>query len=648
MRIGVDYYPEHWDRSLWEQDADRMQSLGVRLVRLAEFAWSRIEPEDGVFDFAWLDEAVTLFAERQIGVVLCTPTSCPPRWFYEKYPDAVMTETDGTPTRLGIRGHRCINHEAVRRYSERIIIRMAEHYAGHPALAAWQIDNELEAYFCCCGNCAEKFRRWLQRRYSSLEQLNRSWGTAVWSGEYSSWLQVQPPLGHYASAWMNPAYMLDFSRFCSDNVIEFCSWQADLLRKHCPGIPVTTNVWFSGHMPDFYREFADLDFISYDNYPTTRLPDDPETCYSHAFHLDLMRGVKRAPFWIMEQLSGSPGCWAPMSRMPAPGMIRGYALQAFAHGADTVSFFRWRTANIGAEMHWHGLIDHSNVPGRRLREFAALCEDARGLEPLQGSEIHSDVAILFSFDNEYAFKIQPQTEGYYYFEQLQRLHRAFMALGLNVDILPECADLSGYRIVCAPEMYVTNPEAVASLQAFAEKGGTVLLTTRSGVKDTNNNAVMAPLPAAYRTMAGACVAEYTALAGDTVRIRWLDGETAQGKQWCDILEPEGAAALAYYDSDYFSGKAAVTCNAFGGGQVYYIGCVGEQKLYDRIALRAVTDAGIPNIPDLPPRVEVTTRTGRNGRVRFIFNNADRAQHVRIGGDEWEMQPFEMKIAECPD
>ena len=195
-------------------------------------------------------------------------------------------------------------------------------------------------------------------------------------------------------------------------------------------------------------------------------------------------------------------------------------------------------------------------------------------------------------------------------------------------------------------MYITDPKTVASLQAFAHAGGTVLLTTRSGAKDANNNAVMTSLPAAYRKMAGVCVSEYTALAGDTVRIRWTDGETMQGKQWCDILEPEGAAVLACYDSDYFSGKAAVTCNAFGSGQVYYIGCVGEQKLYDRLALKTVTDAGISFIPDLPPRTEVTTRTGKNGRFRFVFNNSDRIQHVRIGEEEWDLDPFEMKTVKC--
>ena len=643
MKIGVDYYPEHWDKSLWAADADLMQKTGVKLVRLAEFAWCRLEPQEGTFTFDWLDEAVAMFASRGIDVVLCTPTSCPPLWLYEKHPDCVMVEKDGVPTRTGIRGHRCINHEAVRFYCRRIIEEMTFHYADNKAVVAWQIDNELEAYFCFCEKCNAKFREWLKRKYSTLEALNEAYGNVVWSGEYSSWEQIQPPYGHYPDAWLNPAFMLDYSRFASDNVIEFANWQADIIRRSCPGLPVTTNVWFCGHMPDFYKEFDNLDFISYDNYPTTRIPDNPEECYTHAFHLDMMRGVKRAPFWVMEQLSGGMGCWAPMARMPEPGMIKGYGLQAFAHGADAVVFFRWRTANIGAEMHWHGLIDHSNVPGRRFAEFADLCKAAEKLHVVQGAENRSDVAILFSFDSEYAFKIQPQTNGYYYLEQLQRLHGAFTSLGMNVDIIDQHESIEGYRIVCAPEMYVTDKAVVKRLHDFAAQGGTVILTTRSGVKDEHNNAIMAQLPTVYRDMVGAYATEYDPIGYDSVPVTFADGTIVVGKQWCDVLETEGAQILARYDGEFFRGKAAVTRNNYGNGSVYYIGTVGNQALYNKVVRLAVEEADVAFIPDLPPWVEITTRTGNTGTPRFVFNNSGREQTVSLDGELLTLAPFEMHI-----
>ena len=643
MFVGVDYYPEHWDRSIWANDADLMQKTGVKLVRLAEFAWCRMEPREGEFDFAWLDEAISLFEERGIKVMLCTPTSCPPLWMYEKHPDAVMTERDGSPTRLGIRSHRCINHPDGLFYMKRIIEKMTKHYADNKTVVAWQIDNELEAYFCCCDNCTAKFRRWLQEKYGTLEALNRAYGNVVWSGEYSSWTQIQPPLGSYPDAWRNPAFMLDFSRFASDNVIDFSNMQAEIIRRNCPGLPVSTNVWFCGHMPDFYKECKELDYISYDNYPASHLPEDPEECYSHAFHLDMMRGVKRKPFWIVEQLSGGMGCWAPMARTPEPGMIKGYALQAFAHGADLVMQFRWRTANIGAEMHWHGLLDHSNVPGRRFFEFSDLCETAKTLEDLRGSDVRADVAILMSFDNEYAFKLQSQTRGYYYFEQLQRIHAAFTACGLNVDIISEQEDFSGYRIVAAPEMYVTDPAVAERLHAYAEKGGTVILTTRSGVKDLNNNAIMAQLPTVYSDMAGVRAVEYDPIGEDHVELAFTDGTKVMAKQWCDVLETDTAQVLAVYNGEYFKGTPAVTRNAYGDGEVYYIATVGTQALYDHLIRSVLDREGIEYIPDLPPRVEITTRTGSDRTVRFVFNNDDKEKTFTLFGEPCTLKPFEMKI-----
>ena len=645
MKNGVVYYPEHWDRELWEKDADLMKETGVKIVRLAEFAWCRMEPEDGVFDFTWLDEAVKIFADRDIEVVLCTPTSCPPLWLYEKHPETIMVGEDGHTIATGIRGHRCVGNPTMLAYTRRIVEEMARHYAGNPAITAWQIDNELEAYFCFCEHCNEQFRQWLREKYGTLEAVNKAYGNIVWSGEYSAWSQIQPPYGDKPHAWLNSAMMLDYCRFASDKVIAYSNLQKDILRKYFPDTPITTNTWFCEHMPDFYQMFEELDFLSYDNYPTTKIPKDSEELYTHAFHLDLMRGVKRKPFWIMEQLSGAMGCWMPMQRMPEPGMIKGYALQAFAHGADTVLQFRWRTANIGAEMHWHGLIDHSNVPGRRFAEFADLCKTGQQLSFAEGMDIKSDVAILFSFENEYAFKLQPQTADYYYLEQLQRMHLSLTKLGLNVDIIGQHEDLSGYRVVIAPEMYVKNDKTVENLHAFARQGGTVILTTRSGVKDENNNAVMAQLPTAYADMAGVHVEEYDPIGSDTVQVAFGDGTVHQGKQWCDILCSDGAEVIARYGSEFFAGAPAITRNAYGKGRVWYIGTVGTQTLYDQLLACVAGQEALPVIPGLPERVEVTTRTGSGRKVYFLFNNDDQAKEFTFAGENMQLAPFEMKVVE---
>lgn len=643
MRIGVDYYPEHWDEALWEKDAYLMHKTGVSIVRMAEFAWSRMEPQEGEFDFDWLDRAIDMFARRGIDVVLCTPTSCPPLWLYEKYPDAVQTGKDGNKIATGIRGHRCYNNPDLLRYADRIIELMVKRYAGNKAVVAWQIDNELEPNFCFCPTCTEEYRNWLRAKHGTLSQLNHSYGNNVWSGEYSSWEQVNPPFGSYPQAWLNPAYMLDFYRYASDNMIKFISRQAEIIRRNKPDAHITTNVWFCENMPDFHSEFKNLDFVSYDNYPTTQIPENPDELYSHAFHLDLMRGIKRSGFWIMEQLSGGLGCWAPMSKTPAPGMIEGYSLQALAHGADTILHFRWRTAISGAEMHWHGLIDHSNVPGRRFEEFARLCKRVKKLDFIDGTEIKSDVAILYSAENEWAFKIQPQTYGMSYMEQLRLFHNAFTKLGVNADIISERDTFDKYKMIVAPTMYVTDTSVADRLKAFTENGGTVILTDRSGVKDVNNNCIMDVLPTVYRDLIGAYVDEYDPIGGGHNRIHFDNGEECSCTHWCDILVPETAETIARYTDDHYSGKPAVTINKYGSGKAYYIGTVCEKTFYNSFIKSILVDMGISYYDDLPDGVEITTRSGESSEVRFVFNNTNKQQNLILEGKQLVLEPFEMII-----
>lgn len=514
MQIGVDYYPEHWDKELWPRDVEQMVQVGVKMVRMAEFAWSRLEPEDGIFDFAWLDEAITLMAAHGISVIIGTPTACPPLWLVEQHPEVTQVSWEGRQELPGIRGHRCYQSPVFRRYAERIVDKLAAHYADNPAVVAWQIDNEVDGNYCCCDTCVGKLQDWLKKRYGSLDQLNKAWHTDVWSGTYFSWSQIRPPVDNRPMIWHNPGLVLDFQRYAAESTTDYIRFQQAVIRRHIPNAFITTNTWFCGHLPDFYDMFSTLDTVCYDNYPTTS--PKPDRYDSHAFHLDVMRGIKRQNFWIMEQLSGSPGCWMPIGRTTSPGMLKGYALQAMAHGADTVIQFRWRSAVGGAEMYWHGLLDHSNVPGRRFREFAELGESVKKLSCLDGTELKAGVAILWGMDNEFGFGSQNQAEGMYYTEQLSAWHEAFTRLGVNVDVIDENADLTGYQVVIAPNLYVRSSQAVEHLHRFAEKGGTVLLTCRSGVKDEYNACVMTSLPGDYADMTGAVVAEYSAL-GQTVQ-----------------------------------------------------------------------------------------------------------------------------------
>ena len=645
IKIGMAYYPEHWDSSLWEEDAARMAKLGVHVVRLAEFAWSRMEPQEGRFDFGWLDDAIGVIARHGMRVILCTPTNSAPVWLYTQHPETVQWGRNGRPTDIGIRGHRCIQSPVFRRYAERITGEMAKRYAGRPEIYAWQLDNELESNHCTCPSCRAAFRRWLEEKYGTVEALNRAWGNEVWSGEFTDWEQIQPLLApDCLPDWHNPAFMLDYERFGAWCTADFVRSQRAVIRSVDPDAVVTTNSCFCANLPDFHQEFAQLDVAANDNYPPMDLPEDPETLYSNGFALDFIRGFKGKNFWILEQLGGAGGCWSPMGVTPEPGMIEGYALQAVAHGADLVSFFRWRSSCSGAEQLGHGVLDHDNRDNRRLKEIENFCRRLEKLPDLDKTDIHSDVAILYGADQEFALKNQRQSRNFAYWKQLKLFQDACMGLGVNVDVAAQDAPLEGYRVVVVPTHYVTDPDLTARLESFAAAGGTVVLTNRSGVKDEHNNCIFGePLPTVFRKLCGCRVEEYDAVGEKRVHIARDNGDSFAVTGWCDVLEPEGAQVWARYTEKFYAGSAAVTRNPFGAGCAYYVGTVGERALYRALMGQILRERGVPLVDGLPAGVEVTTRTGEGGSYRFIFNNTLQEKSFVLEGETVLLRPMEMKI-----
>ncbi len=646
IQIGMDYYPEQWDPSLWEEDAARMAALGVKVVRIAEFAWSRMEPREGEFHFEWLDEAIRVLAGHGMRVILGTPTNCPPLWMYQHYPETLQQDRTGQRVFPGIRGHRCMMSPKFRFYARRVVGEMARRYAGRPEIFAWQIDNELESNHCTCPTCRAGFRDFLRQKYHTLDRLNDAWGNVVWSGEYSGWEQIQPPLGpDYETDWMNPAWLQDYERYAAAGTADYVRAQCGWIRQEDPEARITTNSCFPAHLPDFYQEFAPLDVAAYDNYPVGALPRDPEALYSNGFALDFVRSFKQKNFWVLEQLAGPTGCWAPMNPAMEPGMLEGYALQAVAHGADLLSFFRWRTAATGAEMFCHGLLDHDNQPNRRYWELEQLIRRLERYPRLDETALHSEVALLYAPDQEFAFQNKRQSPGFAYWTQLRLLHEGCMNLGVNVDVLPETASLEGYRVALVPTWLMAREELVHRLEDFARRGGTVLLTNRSGVKDEHNNCLLGqPLPGPFRALAGCRVTEYDPIGAErTQQLRSASGQTYAIHTWCDLLEPEGAEVWAAYAGRYYAGTAAITRHRFGGGQCYYVGTVGEKALYRDLLACLFREAGVDMVPGLPPGVELTCRSGPGGRYRFLFNNTMDRQTVHLEGTELELAPLEVRV-----
>ncbi|MBO4877771.1 MAG: beta-galactosidase [Ruminococcus sp.] len=653
MIIGVDYYPEQCDRTLWEHDIITMAQTGVKVVRLGEFSWSRLEPREGDYDFEWLDEIMKLCASAGLGIIMGIPTNCPPLWLYESYPDIVRIGEDGKPVQTGVRGHRCINSPVFIQHARRITTQIVRRYNANRSIVAWQIDNELEAYPCTCPACRDKFRAWLLDKYADVEMINKAFGNVVWSGEYNNASQIQPPTA-YPKAWQNPALCLEWYRFCNDSIINYVKEIAITIRRECPKAVLTTNTCFSSNTPDFYRLFGELDFVSYDNYPPIRMPEDKQQPYSHAFYLDLMRGVREQKFWVMEQLSGPTGSWSPMSPAPQPGQLKGYSLQAFAHGADAVIHFRWRTALTGAEMFWHGIFDHSGKPNRRFTEFSDLCRIAGRLGMLEHTEIVSDIALLYSPESSYALDIQPQTAGFSYMEQLRRFHYAFSKYGANIDIVYPGTDLSKYKLVVAPSLFVNKRAVTENLYRFVINGGTLVLTCRTGVKDEHNNCIMDDLPTVFKELVGAEISEYDPIGDIKRTMRDFSGSEYPCLEWCDILQPTSARAYSEYTDGFYTGCPAVTMNRYCSGVTYYVGTISTQEFYDGFASNLMTQTKIPKLKGLPQGVEVTTRTNGKEEFIFFFNNSEETAEISLpksmyslisatGKDHLVLAPFETDI-----
>ena len=629
VQVGVDYYPEHWDETMWEQDAALMQTTGVKLIRVAEFAWSRLEPENGRFDFAWLDRAIDIFHRYGIQVVIGTPTNTPPRWLTSKHPDILPIQHNGDTVQPGVRGHRCFNSPSLLQYSIRIVSELAKHYSKHPAVCGWQIDNEYWLLECHCPSCNTKFREWAEARYASLKELNDAWGTVVWSGEYSDWSEITTPLGGTAN--QNPSFLLEYHRFQSDSALRFQRKQMEVIRQYAPRHFITHNFHSYPQKMDIHLIGAELDFASFDYYPNTS-PDKTATGpYSGALSLDLTRGIKRRNFWIMEQLSGPPGCWFPNWRTPYPGFIRAFSWQTIARGADTVVHFRWRSAIQGAEQFWHGLIDHSNVPGRRFKEFADLCREVNSVAAqLEGTTLRNDTAILYSSDQLIALGNQKPVDGFDYYENIKAWHRALTKLGIGVDVIHTKEALEGYKILLVPHLYLLDDHLAGRIEQFAASGGTVILTHRSGVKDHLSVCHMQPLPALLSNCAGVVVSEYDPIGNDVHHIRTSDQKQFTSTQWNDLLEPVTAEAIAWYADDFYEGVPAVTRNRYGNGTVYYVGTQPDDAYMERLIQEAAEGADLPYYENLPEGVQLSVRQNETKAYLFVLNLSRQEAVIDLG------------------
>ena len=632
FHFGVDYYPEHWPEERWPIDAQLMAEAGFNVVRLAEFAWAKMEPTEGQFDFDWLDRAIAVLQSHGIRVVLGTPTASPPPWLMGKSSEFFRVREDGLRMTFGNRREYCPNHPLYHEYTRRIVSKMAGHYTDHPAVIGWQIDNEFGDR-CYCQICAQKFQAWLCNRYQSLDVLNQKWGTVFWSHTYNDWTEIPVPLTTGGSP--NPGLALDFYRFCSDSYVAYQQIQIDILRAQCPHHFITHNLMgFAYDRLNYFDLARNLDFVAWDNYPRMQWTMEKDLNPSlYALSLGTMRGLKSKNIWVMEQQAGQGG-WEMLSVAPRPGELRLWAYQSIAHGADAIVFFRWRTARFGTEQYWHGLLDHDARPSRRYEEIKRMGAEIRKVgNEILGTQVKSQVAMMLSYDSRFAFQIQPNNPRFSYAEHFHQIYRAFYGHNISIDVTAPDADLSSYKLVIAPSLHLLTESIAQHLKRFVQAGGILVVTQRTGVKEDSNLVINQRLPGLLAEICGVEVEEYDSLSSTMQNCLEFVvpelvgvGEPSVGVL-CDILKPTSAKVVAHYVKDYYSGKPAITINQFGGGQAIYVGAVGDRELYDILSGWLLQMTGIESVLAVPAGIEVAERWLNDQRLLFVLNHTQHQQQL---------------------
>ncbi len=632
LYIGADYYPEHWPRERWETDIRLMREAGFNIARLAEFSWAFIEPSEGVYRFDWLDQALALLDRNGIKAILGTPTASMPAWLARKYPEVLAVQSNGQRSTWGSRKDYSLSSGTYRLLSQRITRAMAEHFAATPNVIGWQTDNEFAGPQDFSETSRIDFQDWLRRKYGTLETLNRSWGTHFWGHLIGDWAEITIPDCTGEGMWGvagNPSACLDWRRFNSWINARFQADQVAILRAANPDWLITHNLMGLNPTIDYYELARDLDVVSWDNYPVLDRSGQP---YAASMAADLMRGLKRKNFWIMEQTAGPLG-WGTFTDTPLPGELRKICYQQLAHGADAQIWFRWRTATAGREQYWHGLLGHDGRPLRRYREAAQVTREYRSLEPyLKGTTVQSDVAIVYDYESIWSLASQPGYEGNDYARAVGRYYNALFRAGINVDLISPDADLSNYKLVLAPDLVILPDVRARKLMAFVERGGVLMTDSRTGVKDENNLAHERTLPGLLSDVLGITIEEYGALEDRSYPVvsQGLFSDTLTAIHYADWVTPKGAEVIAKYGRWPLESFAAVTRNQAGRGVAWYVGTVfQEEAFYDRLIARLLSDARVERWVALPTGVEASVRQGSGRRLAFLINHTQTEQSVTI-------------------
>ncbi|MCX7015925.1 MAG: beta-galactosidase [Candidatus Sumerlaeota bacterium] len=629
FHLGFDYYPEHWEEEMWPEDLRLMREAGVTCVRIAEYAWSRMEPEEGRFEFDWLDRFYALAEKNDIRVILGTPTSAAPPWAWRKYPDLVLLQEDGQRCCTTSRRYNCPTSPDYLRLCDRIIEEMAKRYGQHPLTIGWQTDNEISGQVCFCEHCQTAMREHLKEKFGTVEALNQAMGLVFWAHEVTDWDQVvypRPGMDH-----AHPSLRLEMHRFFSRQWSRFAQRQTDLIRKRSPGRFVTHNLAGYGSRVDLFDFAAAHDFLSMDLYPKAMIDPPGRVALAN----DVTFSAQNRPHWVLELQTGTPCTKFYKAPVPREGQLRLWAHQCAAHGAEGVVYFRWRKSPVGQEMFGNGLLDQDARPRRQYAEIQKLGEDFRKLaEALPGYHPASEVAVVYDFAERINAEIHSFAIDTDYWNHLREWWEAARALGLNVRFVRPTDDLRPFRLVLAPQQYTTSPEIVANFTNYVREGGTLVGAHRMGWFDVHGKPSRQTLPGGMTALFGAEVEEYERVMDvnpNRVVFNKEIGPPAECRGWNYYLNSLVAKPLGTFESQFYAGRMAASEHSFGKGRAIYVGTQLGPEPLKRLVAWLGRGVGLPLIAENWPKdVELARLTDFNlDEVWALLNHSHEPRAVEL-------------------
>lgn len=642
---GGDYNPEQWldCPDILEKDLDMLTEAGCNVVTLGVFSWSTLEPEEGRFCFDWLENIINKLYERGISVILATPSGARPKWLADKYPEVLRVDSERKRALFGFRHNHCYTSPVYREKTAIINRKLAERFGNHPAVILWHISNEYGGE-CHCPLCQDAFRKWLKERYHTIEELNKRWCTTFWSHTYNSFDQIESPspIGETQLHALN----LDWKRFVSYQTTDFIKAEIHALREGGSKLPTTANLMYYFNGLNYFELAKAIDVVSWDTYPTWHKQEVIETAYDNGMCHDLMRSLKRKPFFQMESCPTSTN-WQGISKLKKPGVLFAQSMQAIAHGGEGALYFQIRQSR-GASEKFHGaVIDHYG--GTDTRVFREVCHTGSALDKiseLAGSNVKSAIALLYDWDSQWAMEDSqgPRNKGLHYKEALLKYYRGFRKLGLNVDLVDMTGDLTDYKILAAPMCYMFRNGFEEKVRKFVKNGGIFVATYWSGIVDDTDRCFLGGVPHGLMDVLGIRSMEIdglydwekNSLIPVSDNLLGLD-RTYTCKYLCDLVELRGAEAVMTYGDDFYAGYPALTVNAYGDGQAWYVAADAEKEFQveflRRIAEKAGISCGVEG--EIPEGLEITTRENSEATY-YIYQNWG-SQTVEIPLPKGEIQ-----------